>query len=105
LAGHNWIINTDPKDKTIHSSRHDYVKSTFDVAHDHGLRTAMFPSKSKFVLYDQSYDANNGAPDTIGADNGRDKIDLYYKDGNSGKLTERLIAEMKFEPFQYTFVH
>ena len=66
IAGHNWTINTDPGDKTMHSNRHDYVKSTFDVAHDNGLRTCMFASKSKFVLYDQSYDDRNGAPDTIG---------------------------------------
>jgi hypothetical protein len=77
IAGHHWIVNTDPGDKTIHNNRHDYVKSAFDVAHDHGLRTAMFASKTKFVLYDQSYDERNGSPDTVGLDNGRDKIDLY----------------------------
>jgi hypothetical protein len=105
IAGHNWVINTDPGDKTIHGNRHDYVKSTFDVAHDNGLRTCMFASKSKFVLYDQSYDARNGAPDTIGPDNGRDKIDLYVKDGNSATMTDRFVAEMTREPFQYSFVH
>jgi predicted AlkP superfamily pyrophosphatase or phosphodiesterase len=105
IAGHHWIINTDPGTKTIHGNRHDYVKSTFDVAHDNGLRTALFASKSKFVLYDQSYDAANGAPDTVGPDNGRDKIDLYVKDGDSGKLTDRLLVEMKSNPFPYSFVH
>src|SRR5262249_1267441 len=78
---------------------------TFDVAHDHGLRTSLFPSKSKFVLYDQSYNAQNGAPDTVGDDNGRDKVDLYVKDGNSTALVDRFIAEMKANPFQYSFVH
>jgi Type I phosphodiesterase / nucleotide pyrophosphatase len=105
IAGHTWVINTDPGDETIHGNRHDYVKSTFDVAHDNGLRTCMFASKSKFVLYDQSYDVRNGAPDTIGADNGRDKIDLYVKDGNSAAMTDRFLAEMKSNPFQYSFVH
>lgn len=105
IAGHNWVVNTDPRDKTIHNNRHDYVKSSFDVAHDNGLRTAMFASKSKFVLYDQSYDGRNGAPDTTGDDNGRDKIDLYVKDGNSAALTDRLLEEMKANPFQYVFVH
>src|SRR5262249_49844354 len=80
IAGHNWVVNTDPGDKNIHANRHEYVKSTFDVAHDNGLRTCMFASKSKFVLYDQSYDESRGAPDTTGPDNGRDKIDLYVHD-------------------------
>ena len=105
IAGHNWTINIDPGDKTIHGNRHDYVSSTFDVAHDNGLRTGMFPSKSKFVLYDQSYDEKLGAPDTVGADNGRDKIDLYVKEGDSAKLMDRFVDEMKTNPFQYSFVH
>jgi predicted AlkP superfamily pyrophosphatase or phosphodiesterase len=105
IAGHNWIANSDPGDKTIHGNRHDYVSSTFDVAHDNGLRTSMFASKSKFVLYDHSYDAANGAPDTTGPDNGRDKIDLYANDSNSAALVERFITEMKSDPFQYSFLH
>jgi len=105
VPGHTWTINSDPRDKTLHNNRLDYVKSTFDVAHDHGLRTSMFASKSKFVLYDQSYDGRNGAPDTVGEDNGRDKIDLYVKDGNSAALTDRFLAEMKASPFNYSFVH
>jgi len=104
IAGHQWIINSDPKDKTLHGNRHDYVKSVFDVAHDNGLRTCMFASKSKFVLYDQSYDGRNGAPDTTGEDNGRDKIDLYVKEG-SVAMTDRFLAEMKANPFQYSFLH
>jgi predicted AlkP superfamily pyrophosphatase or phosphodiesterase len=105
LAGHGLMINTEPGEKTIHSLRHDYVKSAFDVAHDNGLRTCMFASKSKFKLYDQSYDERNGAPDTVGADNGRDKMDLYVKEGNSGKMIDRFTAEMLSQPFNYSFVH
>ena len=60
IAGHNWTINIDPGDKTIHGNRQDYVPSTFDVVHDNGLRTSLFASKSKFVVYDQSYDARSG---------------------------------------------
>jgi len=105
IAGHNWIVNSDPGEKNIHGNRHDYVSSVFDVAHDNGLRTGMFPSKSKFVLYDQSYDEKQGAPDTVGSDNGRDKIDLYVKDGDSAKLMNRFVDEMNANPFQYSFVH
>jgi len=105
IAGHLWTVNTDPGDKTIHGNRHDYVKSTFDVAHDNGLRTAMFASKGKFRLYDQTYDEKMGAPDTTGPDNGRDKIDLSVITGDSVKLMERYLAEMKANPFNYTFLH
>lgn len=105
IAGHLWLVNSDPGDQTIHSSRHDYVKSTFDVAHDAGLRTSMYASKSKFVLYDQSYDQRNGAPDTTGVDNGRDKIDLYFKSGDTGLMTDRFLDEMRTNPFHYSFLH
>ncbi|MEX2112678.1 MAG: alkaline phosphatase family protein [Pirellulales bacterium] len=105
IAGHVWTINSDPGDRTLHNSRLDYVASSFDVAHDNGLRTALLASKSKFVLYDQSYDARNGAADTTGEDNGRDKIDLYVKDGNTAAMTDRFIEEMKSQPFNYTFLH
>jgi predicted AlkP superfamily pyrophosphatase or phosphodiesterase len=104
IAGHNWVINTDPGERTLHGNRHDYIPSTFDVAHDNGLRTCMFASKSKFSLYDQSYDGRNGAPDTTGVDNGRDKIDLYVR-ASSPELVERFLAEMNAEPFQYSFLH
>lgn len=105
ILGHQWLINGDPGEKTLHSNRHDYVASTFDVAHDNGLRTGLFASKSKFAVYDQSYDERNGAPDTTGDDNGRDKIDVYVKDGSTATLTDRLLAEMKADPIHYSFVH
>ncbi|MEX0675943.1 MAG: alkaline phosphatase family protein [Pirellulales bacterium] len=105
ILGHQWTVNSDPGERTLHSNRHDYVKSTFDVAHDNGLRTGLFPSKSKFVVYDQSYDERNGAPDTTGEDNGRDKIDVYVKNGLPAVLTDSLIAEMKAKAIHYSFVH
>ncbi len=105
IAGHLWTINSDPGDRNLHDNRHDYVASTFDVAHDNGLRTAMLASKSKFVLYDQSFDERNGAPDTTGENNGRDKIDLYVEDGNTTAMTDRFLKEMKENPFNYTFLH
>jgi hypothetical protein len=105
ILGHQWLVNSDPGERTLHSNRHDYVASTFDVAHDAGLRTGLFASKTKFVVYDQSYDERNGAPDKTGEDNGRDKIDVYVKDSSPAVLADRLIAEMKSQPIHYAFVH
>ncbi|REK10478.1 MAG: hypothetical protein DWQ37_16475 [Planctomycetota bacterium] len=105
IAGHEWTFNTDPGTRNLHTNRHDYVASSFDVAHDHGKRTGLFASKSKFVVYDQSYDERTGAPDTTGEENGRDKIDVYVENGNSGVMFDRFVEEMKADPIHYSFVH
>src|SRR5690606_17093952 len=77
----------------------------FDVAHDNGLRTGAYASKSKFVLFDRSYNEENGAPDLTGPDNGRDKIDTFVIEEDTEDLVERFIRDMKADPFNYAFVH
>lgn len=105
VAGHQWTINVDPGPADLHGNRHAYVASVFDVVHDHGLRTGLFASKTKFVLYDQSYDAAHGAPDGVGADNGRDKVDVYVNDKDAAHVVEELVAALKSDPLGYAFVH
>ena len=100
----NFVI--EPED-TLHNKGNtnlDYVVSTFDVAHDAGLSTALYASKSKFVIYDQSYNAVNGAAH----DNGRDKIDSYVNitaNGMASNLNEQFISDMTNSPFNYTLLH
>ena len=103
--GHNWTSNTDPaKGVTLHSNKGAYIASVFDVAHDHGLRTGLWSTKSKFSLYKESYDAEHGAPDTTGPDNGRNKVDCFTID-KSPALVENFISTMRTQTCQFAFVH
>ena len=78
--GHGQSDNDMPElSTTLHNNtgKEAYVSSVFDVTHDHGLSTSLYASKSKFILYEQTYNEESGAKDTTGADNGTDKIDHY----------------------------
>jgi arylsulfatase A-like enzyme len=122
MAVHGWTSNGIPRrGMTLH--QHGYVPSVFDVVHDAGGSTALFGSKDKFVLFDQSYDETNGAlpnravsPKLPNANVGeprpraRDKIDTFYASDDgppkfSETLNERFIAGMSARHFTYAFVH
>jgi predicted AlkP superfamily pyrophosphatase or phosphodiesterase len=105
-AGHGWTSNTDPaKGMTIHSNRGVYVASVFDAVHDHGRRTGVWASKTKFSLLRDSYDADHGAPDGTGVDNGRNKIDTFVYNKSSEALTADFVASMSTQPCHFAFVH
>lgn len=104
--GHNWTKNSDPEPgQTLHSNKGEYVASVFDVAHDNGLSTALYTGKSKFVIFDRSYDEQNGAEDLVGDDNGRDKIDHFVYEQDSEVLVEQFVGEMAQNPYNYAFLH
>jgi hypothetical protein len=102
----------DPND-TLHNAGNpalSYVQSVFDVAHDRGLRTALYASKSKFVIYEQSYDADSGAADPVAPDDGADKIDAYDNrstgnPANASNLHQQFLTDMVVQRFHYAFVH
>jgi len=112
--GHNWTGNSDPT-TTIHLNKGSYVAGVFDVVHDNGLRTGMYANKSKFSLFDTygsytgggSYNAVNGAIDTTGVDNGRDKIDnTYINTALGGIIVDTFIAQQKTANLNhYSFLH
>ncbi len=105
-AGHGWTANVDPEPGvTLHSGRGEYVASVFDVVHDAGLRTGAYVSKSKFSLFDVSYDADHGAPDETGGDDGRDKVDVFVYEPDTEALVRRFVADMARAPYAYAFVH
>jgi len=111
---HGYISNIDPAPtETLHNTGNlniPYKTSAFDVAHDHGLSTAHDASKTKFVLFDRSYDGTNGASDTTGPDNGRDKIDAYVEistgsPATAANMNAAYVAAMGSNHFNYSFVH
>ena len=103
--GHNWTHNTDPaKGATLQSNKGSYVAGVFDVAHDHGRRTGLWATKTKFSLFQVSYDATNGAPDVTGVDNGRNKLDTAFI-GKSAALADSFISCMSTQPCHFAFVH
>jgi len=107
VTGHNWTSNSDPAPgQTIHSNKGSYVSSVLDVAHDNSLQTGLYAGKSKFSLFDSSYDATNGAPDATPPDDGQDKLDTYeWTYGDSAPLVASLLGTMSTNPHDYSFVH
>jgi hypothetical protein len=105
-TGHNWTGNSDPDEgETLASNKGSYVAGVFDVAHDNGLSTGEYASKSKFSLFATSWNADNGAPDVIGADNGQNKIDVYVNDSDTAELVNSLITDESSQPLNYAFLH
>lgn len=106
---HGYVDNIDVAvGVTLHNAGNpalSYVPGIFDVVHDHGMRTGMYVSKTKFSLFDQSWDAAAGAPDLVGADNGQDKIDVFVLNEDTAALTDAFIAASSKQPFDYAFVH
>ena len=104
--GHAWVENGTPKlGETLHRNKGSYLRSMFGVAHDHGLRTGLFSSKTKFLIYDRSYDERAGKADEIGEDDGKDKIDSYVFEKDIELLIKQYLEEMKKDPFQLSLLH
>ncbi len=105
-TGHEWIVNDDPKlGQNLHRNKKDYVAGMFDVAHDHGLTTALYVSKTKFSLYRDSYGERWGADDVTGEDNGKNKIDTYVIDETTDTLVAALLAQLRANPANLTMLH
>jgi len=62
VDGLSGILLQGPPGVTLHGA--GYIASTFDAAHDRGRSNALYASKSKFVLFEQSFD---GAKLALGA--------------------------------------
>ena len=102
-GGHGYTENFD-NGRTVHQTAGRYVPSVFDVVHDNGGSTAFFGTKSKFRLYKRTWNTH-GAPDRVGRDNGRAKIDRFTIDLDNTRLVAKVTAELRRKPREFTFVH
>lgn len=105
---HNYVDNMDPAPgDTLHHHRTpagSYTSSMFDVAHDNGLRTAMYASKTKFSLFSETYNVAGG-PDEVGADNGTKKIDTVVIDVDPASMVATFLKQLQTDPPALSFVH
>jgi hypothetical protein len=107
---HGYTSNNLPRrGVTLHNFARGpklYIASAFDVVHDAGKSTAMYASKDKFIIYDQSYDETAGGEHQ----RGRDKIDVYHFSDEPAPvycalMNEKFLAEMAARRFNYAFIH
>ncbi len=84
-----------------------YVESVFDVVHDHGLDTGFYAGWNGFNYLNVSWNADNGAPDIAGGDDGTDKIDTYVlvTDDDLAAQTTTFLANMAAAPHNYSLLH
>jgi hypothetical protein len=106
VTGHNWTGNSDPAaGQNLHTNKGSYVAGVYDVAHDAGLRTGHYASKTKFSLFDTSWNSTYGALDAVPPDYGKDKIDVYLYGYDTAALEHTMINAMVAQPFHYVFLH
>ena len=101
--GHGVTVNSDPGG-TLASRHGSYIPGMFDVAHDNGLSTGLFAQKSKFSFFSRSWDSRNGAPDTTGEDNGRDKTDIDLVRENA-PVIEGVSTALRDQSADLMFMH
>jgi predicted AlkP superfamily pyrophosphatase or phosphodiesterase len=102
-SGHGVTFNEDTG-VTVHETAGGYVPSIFDVVHDHDGSTAMYASKLKFRLFSRSWNTH-GAPDDIGSDDGRAKIDRVALERDDDQSAEALDDGLKTSPWTFSFLH
>lgn len=110
---HGYANNFPGANDTFHNSGNTnvpYKASFFDVAHDHGLSTALYTGKTRLAICERSYNELNGAFDLFGEDDGRDKIDIAsiadVSGANISNEVSQLVSDlMAAEPKHYSFIH
>lgn len=105
-SGHGWMSDAMPDMyATLHRHADRYIASTFDIAHDYGLKTGLYATDQRYTLIRNSFNTANGAADTVDHDDGFDKIDVYINyHHDTAHMMEDLSANINNAPTNYTFV-
>lgn len=103
--GHQVTFNDDSARTDIHTVAGRYIPSMFDVVHDRGGKVRFFASKDKFAFFNRSWDSTRGAEDTLGEDNGPDKIDAYVFRNNPRELVDQVVRTLTRRPAKLTYLH
>ena len=103
-GGHGVLFNED-NGSTVHASAGSYCASVFDLVHDNGGTTALYSGKVKFDFLDRSWNETNGAVDTTGVDNGRDKIDTYVRATDTATTAAVQASLTSSNPTDFTMIH
>jgi hypothetical protein len=107
---HGWTENRGgERGSTLHKQGNpelDYIATVFDVVHDAGMSTALYATKPKFAIYDQSFNEQHGANN----EHGRDKIDVFLATSDepprfSQTVNQRFLEDMAKHHFNYAFIH
>jgi len=101
--GHDVTMNVDPGG-TLADRHGSYVAGMFDVAHNHGLSTALLAQKEKFAFFTRSWDDGHGADDDDGGDDGRDKVDIELV-ADDAPVVKRLQEVLIGDEADLVFVH
>ena len=98
------VTFNDDNGSTLAAVHGSYVPSMFDIAHDAGLKTALFAEKDKFRFLVRSFDKNHGAEDVTGGNDGPDKIDLAAIEP-SDTLVGRVVEAVTTQDAELVFWH
>ena len=103
--GHHYAINSY-KGQTIHQVKGKYVPGIFDVTHEHGLRSAFFSAKSKFMLYIKSYGAKGMDRQPNVDYEGKYLIDAYRLiDSNDDAVVGSFLKKLSAAQTAFLFLH
>lgn len=104
VNSHKVTMNNDTGG-TLHTLAGKYIPGMFDVAHDHGLVTALYVGKDKFNMINRNWNDTNGATDQTGNDDGKDKIDTYMYSTTSSTIINKVISDLENNAPHLSLVH